>query len=68
MLEDIIADFPSWLRREMTKAHISRKRLADKLGVYVRTVDWWRGGQGFPRADRFAQMLRMFGYDVVKKP
>ncbi len=63
---DIFSDFPSWLRREQVKHHMTQAQLAEKIGVSSVTLSSWVNGRGAPSMDSFMDTLLALGCRIVE--
>lgn len=66
MTAEIVSDFPSWLRRELVKRHMTQREFAEKVGVSNTTMSCWTNGRATPHMDMFMDILLALGCRIVK--
>lgn len=59
-------DLGQALREEREKAGMSQKELANKIGVYWRTVDHWEKHRRTPKPQRLIKIAKVLNIDIAK--
>lgn len=65
MLRELVT--PAWISEQMRKRVWSDTRLANKIGVHPRLVQYWRAGKRHPNVENVEALLKVFGYKIEVK-
>ena len=58
-------DFGIWMKQSRERKHMSRARLADKVGVHYNSILRWETGTQFPPLDMAERLIEVLGGKLV---
>lgn len=58
-------DFGIWMKQSRERKHMSRTRLADKVGVHYNSILRWETGTQFPPLDMAERLIEVLGGKLV---